>query len=85
MTVPNEIVARRLLKQAELCERLGSHLYSNLLLQFLMWFFTSAAEIMTSRSSAKQNRRCSKRFLHHRERNIGRLLPQRKCCRLRRV
>jgi hypothetical protein len=31
MTVPNEIVARRLLKQAEWCERLGSSLYSTLL------------------------------------------------------
>src|SRR5215831_12346220 len=31
MTAPNEIVARRLLKQAEWCERLGSSLYSTLL------------------------------------------------------
>jgi hypothetical protein len=31
MTAPNEIVARRLLKQAEWCERLGSRLYSTLL------------------------------------------------------
>lgn len=31
MTAPNEIVARRLLKQAEWCERLGSRLYSSLL------------------------------------------------------
>ena len=31
MTAPNEIVARRLLKQAEWCERLGSSLYSILL------------------------------------------------------
>jgi hypothetical protein len=31
MTSPNEIVARRLLKQAEWCERLGSRLYSTLL------------------------------------------------------
>src|SRR5260370_8358285 len=31
MTVPNEIVARRLLKQADWCERLGSSLYSTLL------------------------------------------------------
>jgi hypothetical protein len=41
MTVPNEILARRLLKQVELCERLGSQLHSNLLLQFLMWSFTT--------------------------------------------
>jgi hypothetical protein len=33
VTAPNEIVARRLLKQAEWCERLGSHLYSTLLRQ----------------------------------------------------
>src|SRR5262249_12767595 len=33
MTAPNEIVARRLLKQAEWCERLGSRLYSTLLRQ----------------------------------------------------
>src|SRR5262249_16481279 len=33
MTAPNEIVARRLLKQAEWCERLGSPLYSTLLRQ----------------------------------------------------
>jgi hypothetical protein len=33
ITVPNEIVARRLLKQAEWCERLGSRLYSTLLRQ----------------------------------------------------
>ncbi|HEY6305211.1 MAG TPA: DUF2332 domain-containing protein [Candidatus Angelobacter sp.] len=33
MTDPNEIVARRLLKQAEWCERLGSRLYSSLLRQ----------------------------------------------------
>lgn len=31
MVAPNEIVARRLLKQAEWCERLGSKLYSTLL------------------------------------------------------
>jgi len=31
MTAPDEIVARRLLKQAEWCERLGSSLYSTLL------------------------------------------------------
>ena len=31
MTAPDEIVARRLLKQAEWCERLGSPLYSTLL------------------------------------------------------
>ncbi len=31
MTAPKEIVARRLLKQAEWCERLGSPLYSTLL------------------------------------------------------
>src|SRR5262252_753408 len=31
MTVPNEIVARRLVKQAEWCERLDSRLYSTLL------------------------------------------------------
>ncbi|HKF22415.1 MAG TPA: DUF2332 domain-containing protein [Candidatus Angelobacter sp.] len=31
MTAPNEIVARRLLKQAEWCERMGSRLYSTLL------------------------------------------------------
>jgi hypothetical protein len=31
MTAPKEIVARRLLKQAEWCERLGSSLYSTLL------------------------------------------------------
>jgi hypothetical protein len=31
MTAPNEIIARRLLKQAEWCERLGSSLYSTLL------------------------------------------------------
>ncbi|HVH85312.1 MAG TPA: DUF2332 domain-containing protein [Terriglobales bacterium] len=31
MIAPNEIVARRLLKQAEWCERLGSSLYSTLL------------------------------------------------------
>ena len=31
MTVPNEVVARRLLKQAEWCERLGSSLYQTLL------------------------------------------------------
>src|SRR5262252_2565115 len=31
MTAPDEIVARRLLKQAEWCERLGSTLYSTLL------------------------------------------------------
>jgi hypothetical protein len=31
MTAPNEIVARRLLQQAEWCERLGSSLYSTLL------------------------------------------------------
>jgi len=31
MTAPNEIVARRFLKQAEWCERLGSSLYSTLL------------------------------------------------------
>src|SRR5215472_5895437 len=31
MTTPDEIVARRLLKQAEWCERLGSRLYSTLL------------------------------------------------------
>jgi hypothetical protein len=31
MTAPNEIVAQRLLKQAEWCERLGSSLYSMLL------------------------------------------------------
>jgi hypothetical protein len=31
MTSPNEIVARRLLKQREWCERLGSNLYSTLL------------------------------------------------------
>jgi hypothetical protein len=29
MAAPDEIVARRLLKQAECCERLGSSLYSN--------------------------------------------------------
>jgi hypothetical protein len=33
MTAPDEIVARRLLKQAEWCERLGSRLYSTLLRQ----------------------------------------------------
>jgi hypothetical protein len=33
MTAPNEIVARRLVKQAEWCERLGSRLYSTLLRQ----------------------------------------------------
>jgi hypothetical protein len=33
MTAPTEIVARRLLKQAEWCERLGSRLYSTLLRQ----------------------------------------------------
>ena len=33
MTAPEEIVARRLLKQAEWCERLGSSLYSTLLRQ----------------------------------------------------
>ena len=33
MTAPNEIIARRLLKQAEWCERLGSRLYSTLLRQ----------------------------------------------------
>lgn len=33
MTAPNEIVARRLLKQAEWCQELGSHLYSTLLRQ----------------------------------------------------
>ena len=33
MTAPNEIVARRLLKQAEWCQRLGSQLYSTLLRQ----------------------------------------------------
>ena len=31
MAAPNEIVARRLLKQAGWCERLGSRLYSTLL------------------------------------------------------
>jgi hypothetical protein len=33
MTAPNEIVARRLLKQAKWCQRLGSRLYSTLLRQ----------------------------------------------------
>jgi hypothetical protein len=33
MTATNEIVARRLLKQAKWCQRLGSHLYSTLLRQ----------------------------------------------------
>jgi hypothetical protein len=33
MTAPNEIVARRLLKQAEWCQSLGSRLYSTLLRQ----------------------------------------------------
>jgi hypothetical protein len=33
MTAPDEILARRLLKQAEWCERLGSRLYSTLLQQ----------------------------------------------------
>jgi hypothetical protein len=33
MTAPHEIVARRLLKQAEWCEKLGSNLYSTLLRQ----------------------------------------------------
>jgi hypothetical protein len=33
MTDPHEVVARRLLKQAEWCERLGSRLYSSLLRQ----------------------------------------------------
>ena len=33
MTAASEIVARRLLKQAEWCQRLGSHLYSTLLCQ----------------------------------------------------
>jgi hypothetical protein len=33
MTAPNEIVARRLLKQAEWCQKLGSRLYSTLLRQ----------------------------------------------------
>ena len=33
MTTPNEIVARRLLKQAEWCQSLGSRLYSTLLRQ----------------------------------------------------
>ena len=31
MTTPNEVVARRLLEQAEWCERLGSEMYSTLL------------------------------------------------------
>jgi hypothetical protein len=31
MTAPNEIVRRRLLKQAERCQKLGSSLYSTLL------------------------------------------------------
>ena len=33
MTAPNEIVARRLLKQAKWCQSLGSRLYSTLLRQ----------------------------------------------------
>ena len=33
MTTPNEIVARRLLKQAEWCQSLGSRLYSTVLRQ----------------------------------------------------